>query len=66
MAAPLAGGSGASCCVARRAPGVLWVSPVSVRRRLWGGEGVYACGGWALGDVPQADAVPPRFLDGLP
>ena len=44
MAAPLAGGSGASCCVARRAPGVLWVSPVSVRRRLWGGEGVCACG----------------------
>ena len=25
------GGSGASCCVARRAPGVLWVPPVSVR-----------------------------------
>ena len=44
MAAPLAGGSGASCCVARRASGVLWVSPVSVRRRLWGGEGVCACG----------------------
>ena len=51
----------ASCCVARRAPGVLWVSPVSVRRRLWGGEGVCACG-----DVPQADAVSLRFLEGLP
>ena len=37
-------GSGASCCVARRAPGELWVSPVSVRRHLWGGEGVCACG----------------------
>ena len=22
--------------------------------------------GWALGDVPQADAVSPRFLEGLP
>ena len=27
-----------------RAPGVLWVPPVSVRRRLWGGEGVCVCG----------------------
>ena len=44
MAAPLAGGSGASCCVVRRAPGVLWVPPVSVRRRLWGGERVCLCG----------------------
>ena len=41
---PLAGGSGASCCVVRRAPGVLLVPPVSVRRRLWGGEGVCLCG----------------------
>ena len=38
------GGSGASCCVACRAPGVLWVPPVSVRRRLWGGDGVCVCG----------------------
>ena len=37
-------GSGASCCVVRRASGVLWVPPVSVRRRLWGGEGVCVCG----------------------
>ena len=66
MVAPLAWGSGESCCVARRAPGVLWVSPVSVRRRLWGGEGECFCRGWALGDVPQADAVSPRFLEGLP
>ena len=40
----MAGGSGASCCVMRRAPGVLWVPPVPVRRRLWGGEGVCVCG----------------------
>ena len=45
---------------------MLWVLPVSERRRLWGGEGVCACRGWALGDVPQADAVSPRFLEGLP
>ena len=44
MAAPLAGRSGASCCVVRRAPGVLWVPPVSVRQRLWGGERVCLCG----------------------
>ena len=40
MVAPLAGGSGASCYVARGAPGVLCVLPVSVRRHLRGGEGV--------------------------
>ena len=22
--------------------------------------------GWVLGDVPQADAISPRFLEGLP
>ena len=43
-------GSGASCCVARRAPGVLWVPLVSVRRRLCGGEGVCVCrvGLWVM------------------
>ena len=59
------GGSGASCCVARRAPGVLWVPPVSVRRRLWGGGGVCVRAP-ALGDVPQADAVSLCLLEGLP
>ena len=33
-----------SCCVARRAPGVLWVPPVLMRRRLWGGGGGCVCG----------------------
>ena len=37
---PLAGGLGASCCVAHAAPGMLWVLPVSVLPRLRGGEGV--------------------------
>ena len=42
--APLAGGSGVSCCVARGVPGVLRVGvvlalPASMRRRLWGGKG---------------------------
>ena len=51
--APPAGESGASCCVARGVPGVLRVgavsvSPVSVRRRLRGGEGV-SVGGGGLG-----------------
>ena len=45
MGAPLAGGSGASCCVARGVPGLLQVRavsvlPVSVRRHLWDGKGV--------------------------
>ena len=38
--------------------------PVSVRRRLWGGEDV-CVRGWALGDVPQADAVLLCLLEGL-
>ena len=36
----LAGGSDALCCLALTAPALLWVLPVSMRRRLWGGEGV--------------------------
>ena len=44
---------------------MLWVPPVSVCRRFWGGEGV-CLRGWALGDVPQADAVSLRLLEGLP
>ena len=43
------GGSGASCCVACEVPGVLRdgavsVLPLSVRRRLRGGQGVSLCG----------------------
>ena len=64
MVAPLAGGSGASCCVARRAPEVLWVLPVSVRRRLWVARGV-CLWDWAWGDVPQASAFSSRLLEGL-
>ena len=45
---------------------MLWVPPVSVRRRLWGGEGVCVCGAGLLGDVPQADAVSLCLLEGLP
>ena len=46
MVAPLAGGSGASCCVVRGAPGVLWVLLASVRQRLRVGEGLGVCGCW--------------------
>ena len=55
------GGSGASCCVARRAPRVLWVPPVSVRRRLWGGEGVclYGAGLWVMSHRQMRLAVSP-------
>ena len=43
---------------------MLWVPPASVRRRLWVGGGL-CVRGWALGDVPQADAVSLRLLEGL-
>ena len=48
------GGSGASCCVARGVPEVLQVGavpllPVSMRRRLQGGELVSVYGGGGLG-----------------
>ena len=42
------GGSGASCCLAHRAPGVLRVLPVSVRQSFWGGKGC-VCPGLGLG-----------------
>ena len=45
---------------------MLWVPPVSVRGRLWGGEGVCVCGAGLSGDVPQADAVLLCLLEGLP
>ena len=45
---------------------MLWVPPVSVRRCLWGGEWGVCVRGWALGDVPQADAVLLCLLEGLP
>ena len=38
------GGGAAGRGVRGRAPRVLWVPPVSVRRRLLGGEGVCVCG----------------------
>ena len=65
MAAPLAGGSSPSCCVARSAPGVLCCAAGVGALALVGWRGGVFVRGWALGDVPQADAVLLRLLEGL-
>ena len=71
---------GASCCVACGVLGVPWggvvlTAPVSVRRRLWGGEGVVrgwgvmACWGGlgVMSQMSQRRVSPPfRLLEGLP